>query len=92
MANYRYFKRVQDLNRSFKECICSVDTEQAIEKLTQPKRIRKSKALLSVHNRVAKTGKPVCTSMGIHNPAKLNISIDTLNKLKNSWQIVFYML
>lgn len=73
---------VVGVNRACKECLCSVNTEQLIDKLTQPKRRRKNASLLYVERKMVRTSKPVCTSKGIHNPVKLNISTDTLNKIK----------
>lgn len=69
----RIHRRVTHNKAEFSLCD-SVNTEQVIDKLLQPKPIRKSWAMLNIYKRLQYTNKPICSAMGIHNPVKLDIS------------------
>ena len=60
----------------------TVNTEQFIEKCSQPVVYNKSGAMLNVTYQLINYKKPVCTQLGIVNPVKLNLSKNTLDKIK----------
>ena len=60
----------------------SVNQEQFIDKCCERLIYRKSKKMLNVTFQLIRTKKPVCTKLGIVNPVKLNLSKDTLTKIK----------
>ena len=60
----------------------TVNTDQFISKCCEPVVYNKSGAMLQVTYQLINYKKPVCTKLGIVNPVKLNLSKDTLAKIK----------
>lgn len=59
------------------------NTDEYIEKITQPNLYRKTPSRIGVEKVTLGKGKPLCSQYkGIINPPKLNISAQTLEQLK----------
>lgn len=76
-ANYNKGK-----NKALLTAFSSCNEQQFIEKLAEPTPIKKSKRRQAQEFLLVKTNKPVSTYKGLNNPVKLNLSQDTLEKLK----------
>ena len=60
------------------------NVEQFIAKYSQRIPIKNTPKKQNIIWGLGKKGKPICTYKGIENPVKLNISQDTLNKIKKN--------
>ena len=59
------------------------DTDEYIDRLLEPKTRRKTPTRLNSESCTLKRGKPLCSQYnGLTNPPKLNISKDTLDKIR----------
>lgn len=58
------------------------NTELFIEQYSVRKSRRANRSVIKINRTIARTGKPYCGTRGIYNPAILNISSETLQKIK----------
>lgn len=75
--------RTVKLNKTMWYILNSKDTDEFISKCADRISIKNTPRKVNMYKIMRYTKKPVFDYKGIHNPAKLNISSDTLQKIKD---------